>query len=190
MKAIVMFSGFQESEARQSGFEKGFFSTVRPFADEKTTVYHPRTWKTNVRNLLRQLYENGISQVAVITYSHGQAAGLDFARLAPHYGVTVELLLCCDPIYRPKWLPRWTLAQAVSFRSVIGKPTIKVPPSVRKVHYVIQDLTLPAGHRMVAEDPKQTAIATPIKIGLPHVRIDESPTWWALVKMHLQTFVK
>jgi hypothetical protein len=190
MKAIIMFSGFQESEARQSGFEKGFFSTVRPFADENVTVYHPRTWKTNVHNLLRQLYENGISQVAVITYSHGQAAALDFASAAPCYGVTVDILLCCDPIYRPSWLPRWTLAQAVSFRSVLGNPKIKVPSSVKRVHYVIQDITLPSGHRMIAEDPKETQIASPIKIQLPHIRIDESPTWWALVKIHLQEFVK
>jgi hypothetical protein len=78
----------------------------------------------------------------------------------------------------------------VSFRSIIGNPKIKVPSSVRRVHYVIQDITLPSGHRMVAEDPKETQIATPIRIQLPHIRIDESPTWWALVKIHLQEFVK
>ena len=188
MRAIIMLSGFQESEARQSGFEKGFFSTVRHFAGPNVTTYHPRTWKTNVRNLLRQLYENGISEVAIVTYSHGQAAAMKFARLAPEYGVTIELLLCNDPIYRPTWLPRRTLCQAFSFRSIFGNPVIKVPPSVKKVHYVIQDITLPAGHKMVAEDPTQTTIHAPIKIALPHVRIDESPTWWGLVKMHLQHF--
>jgi hypothetical protein len=189
MKAIIMFGGFQESEVRQSGFEKGFFSTVRPFASGEITVYHPRTWKTNIKNLLRQLYENGISKVAIITYSHGQAAAMDLARQADKYGVSIELLMCCDPIYRPAWLPRWTLAQAVSFRSIIGSPTIKVPDTVRRVHYVIQDITLPKGHRMVAEDKALTNIYAPIKIPLPHVRIDESPTWWSLVKMHLEHFV-
>jgi len=190
MKAIIMFSGFQESEARQSGFERGFFSTVRHFSGPDVTTYHPRTWKTNVRNLLRQLYENGISQVAIITYSHGQAAAMAFSRLAPQYGVTISVLLCNDPIYRPPWLPRNTLFQAMSFRSIFGSPVIKVPSSVRRVHYVVQDITLPAGHKMVAEDPTQTQVHTPIKIQLPHIRIDESPTWWALVKMHLENFVK
>lgn len=187
-KAILMFGGFQESEERQSGFERGFFNTVRPFANGETTVYHPRTWKTNVKNILRQLYENGISQVAILTYSHGQAAAMDFAKLAPQFGVSVDLLMCCDPIYRPAWAPRATWAQVFAIRAMIGDPAIKVPPSVDQVHYVIQTITKPAGHRLVAQDTDATHIHTPIKISLPHVRIDESPAWWALVKMHLTHF--
>jgi hypothetical protein len=187
-KAILMFGGFQESEARQSGFEKGFFNVVRPFANGEITVYHPRTWKTNVRNILRQLYENGISEVAVITYSHGQAAAMDLAKLAPQFGVTVNLLLCCDPIYRPAWAPREIWAQVFAWRAMIGNPVIKIPPSVNQVHYVIQDITKPSGHRMEAQDPEATHVHTPIKISLPHVLIDESPKWWEMVKMHLKHF--
>jgi hypothetical protein len=189
-KAIIMFGGFQESEARQSGFERGFFSTVRPFANGEVTVYHPRTWKTNVKNLLRQLYENGISKVALISYSHGQAAAMDFARAAHKCGVTIDLYLANDPIYRPSWAPRKTWAQIFAIRSIIGNPTIKVPSSVRDVHYVRQNLDKPSGHNFVAEDPCKTVISTPIFISLPHTRIDESPTWWLLVKMHLEHFVK
>jgi hypothetical protein len=188
MKAVIMFSGFQESEARQSGFERGFFTVVRPFANGDITVYHPRTWKTNVRNLLRQLYENGISEVAVICYSHGQAAAMAFAREAPQYGVTVELLLACDPVYRPTWAPRETWAQVFAIRAMLGKPKIKVPSSVREVHYVYQTLDSPNGDTMVAENTECTKVATPIKISLPHTRIDESPTWWSLVRMHLARF--
>jgi len=188
-KAIIMFSGFQESEERQSGFEKGFFSTVRPFASSDVTVYHPRTWKTNVRNMLRQLYENGISEVAVICYSHGQAAACDFARMAPKYGVTIRLLLACDPVYRPSWLPRWTIAQFFAFRAILGSPKIKVPPSVKEVHYVYQTIDSPNGDPMVAENPDETKIAAPVEIRLPHTRIDESPIWWGIVKIQLQQFV-
>jgi hypothetical protein len=189
-KAIIMFSGFQESEENKSGFEAGFFTTVRPFANGEVTVYHPRTWKTNVRNLLRQLYENGISEVAIVAYSHGQAAAMAFARLAPKYGVTVRKLLGCDLVFRPTWLPRWTIAQIFSWRAVIGHPKIKVPPAIKEVHYVYQDIDTPNGDPLIAEDPNETIVHTPVKIKLPHTRIDESPVWWGIVKAQLEQFVK
>lgn len=189
-KAIIMFSGFQESEENKSGFEAGFFTTIRQFANGDVTVYHPRTWKTNVKNLLRQLYENGISQVAIISYSHGQAAAIDFAKLAPHYGVTIHLYLACDPIYRPTWAPRKTWAQIFSVRSVIGNPKIKVPPTIKQVYSVIQNISKPSGHHFIAIDPNETEVHIPVTIKLPHTRIDESPTWWSLVKLHLQSYVR
>lgn len=190
MKAIIMFGGFQESEESQSGFERGFFDTVRKFASDSVTVYHPRTWKTNVKNLLRQLYENGISEVAILSYSHGQSAAIDFAKNAPLFGVTVSLYLANDPIYRPTWAPRSTWAQIFAVRAVLGNPTIKVPTSVKEVHSVIQNITRPSGHKFVAEDPNLTAIHPPTKIFFPHTRIDESPIWWDLVDKQLRSFCR
>jgi hypothetical protein len=190
MRAVIMFTGFQESEERQSGFEKGYFSVVRHFASPEITTYHPRTWKTNVDHLLRQLYENGISEVAIICYSHGQAAAMEFARKAVNYGVTVKLLLACDPVYRPSWLPRALWSQALSFRAIIGNPVIKVPPTVRHVYSVVQSISKPSGHEFVADVPGETIIHIPIRIFLPHTRIDESPVWWKMVKDHLTEFVK
>jgi len=189
MKAILMFSGFQESEERQSGFERGFFQTVRKFSCKNVTVYHPRTWKTNVKNLLRQLYENGITEVAIISYSHGQAAALDFARTANKYGVTVAMLIACDPIYRPTWAPRNLFGQIFAIRAVVGSPVIRVPATVREVFSVVQTITLPSGHKFVAEDETKTQIHSPLEAYLPHTRIDESPVFWNLVAEKLPIFV-
>ena len=58
-----------------------------------------------------------------------------------------------------------------------------------EVHYVYQTLDAPNGDPMIAEDHNETLIATPLKISLPHTRIDESPTWWGIVKSQLTTFV-
>jgi hypothetical protein len=187
-KAIIMFSGFQESEARRSGFEAGFFSVIRPFANGEVTVYHPRTWKTNVKNLLRQLYENGISNVAIVSYSHGQSATIDFAKLAPQYGVSVDVWLACDPVYRPSWAPRTTWGQVFAIRAFIGSPTIKAPQSIKVVHYVLQDISQPQGHYIKAEDPRVTKVHPPRMILLPHTRIDESPEWWEMVRQKLTEF--
>jgi hypothetical protein len=188
MKAILMFSGFQESEASQSGFERGFFNVVRKFARDEVTVYHPRTWKTNVINLLRQLYENGITEIAIVSYSHGQAAAMDLARLAPRYGVTISCWLACDPIYRPAWLPRSTWAQVFSFRAVLGSPKIEVPPAVREVWSVRQTVQKPCGHELVAADPSATKIHPAIVVNYGHTRIDESPAFWHLVRTRLTEF--
>jgi hypothetical protein len=188
MKAVLMFSGFQESEQYQSGFERGFFEVVRKFSSANVTVYHPRTWKTNVTNLLRQLFENGITEVSIISYSHGQAPAMELARLADRYGVTVNLWLACDPIYRPTWLPRSTWAQVFAFRAMIGNPVIKVPPSVKEVFGVKQTIQKPCGHELVAVDPAATKIHPPIIINFGHTRIDESPAWWHLVKTKLSEF--
>lgn len=188
MKAILMFSGFQESEESQSGFERGFFNVVRKFSSDEVTVYHPRTWKTNVTNLLRQLFENGITEVAIVSYSHGQAPAMELARLADRYGITIRCWLACDPIYRPTWLPRSTWAQLFAVRAVIGNPVIKVPASVKEAWSVIQRIEKPCGHELVAVYPTSTKIHAPIVVNFGHTRIDESPAFWYLVKSKLTDF--
>lgn len=188
MKAILMFSGFQESEEHKSGFERGFFEVVRKFSSDEVTVYHPRTWKTNVTNLLRQLFENGITEVAIVTYSHGQAPAMELARLADRYGITIRVWLACDPIYRPTWLPRSTWAQVFAVRAMIGSPVIKVPPSVKQVCSVRQTIEKPCGHELVAIDPSKTKIHPPLTINVGHTRIDESPVWWYMVQSRLTEF--
>lgn len=185
-----MFTGFTESERKQSGFEKVFFEIVRNFTNGKITIYHPRTWTTNVDNLLRQLYDNGISEVAILCYSHGQHAAMDFGRKADKYGVKIRLLLTCDAVYRPSWLPRWNWLQPLAIRAVVGTPKIKVPHTVSEVHSVIQRVQKPCGHTLVAEDDKATLIHPPLELTYAHTRIDEAPEWWDLVREQLQKFTR
>jgi hypothetical protein len=188
MKAILMFTGFQESEAKRSGFEAGYFDIVRHFASEQVTTYHPRTWKTDIDNLLRQLFENGIREVAILCYSHGQSAAMDFGQKAGHYGIKIPLLLTCDAVYRPSWAPRSMLAQILAVRAMIGNPKIKVPPSIREVFSVIQKIEKPCGHPLVAEDTKATLIYNPEVLTYGHTRMDEAPEWWQLVSEKLKRF--
>lgn len=190
MKAILMFTGFQESEAKRSGFEAGYFDIVRHFASEQVTTYHPRTWKTDIDNLLRQLYDNGIKEVAILCYSHGQSAAMEFASKADQYGISIPLLLTCDAVYRPRWVPRWTLAQVLAFRSMVGDPQIKVPASIKEVFSVIQRVDRPHGHILIAEDKTNTTIHPLQILTYSHTRIDEAPEWWKLVSNVLHKFVK
>lgn len=188
MKSIIMFTGFQESERVGNGFERGFFDVVRKFAAQHVTTYHPRTWKTDVAPMLRQHYDNGITETAILCYSHGQAAAIEFAKRAPEYGVAIPLLLACDPVPRASWLPRATWAQPLTLFSIIGSDVIKVPPSVKSVRYVRQHMTFPRGADFVADYPDSTIIHDPEIVHLPHIRIDESKAWWTMVMRSLEQF--
>ena len=183
-----MFTGFQESERVGNGFERGFFEVVRKYSCPEVTTYHPRTWKTDVTPMLRQHYDNGITETAILCYSHGQAAAMAFARLAPEYGVTIPVLLACDPVPRAPFLPRATWAQPLSLLSILTHDEIKVPASLKSVRYVRQHMTFPRGADFVAECPDSTIIHEPEIVHLPHTRIDESKAWWSMVMRSLEQF--
>ena len=185
MKAILTFQGFTESESNRSGTEDLFFDVIRNFAGRDVTTYHPRTWTTNVRHLAEQLMRQNIRHVAIVSYSHGQAAATAFARLAYDYGLKVDLWLACDPVYRPTWAPRNLIGQLLSFRAIIGNPKIRVPHGVRRVASVQQTLTKPCGHQLFSNHPN-TYIQKPLTLPYGHTGIDSAPEWFALVKSELR----
>jgi hypothetical protein len=185
-RAIISFSGFQESEDNRNGFEDGFFRIVSLFSKPgEIFVYAPRTWKSNVKALADQLRRQRINSVAVLSYSHGQAAITAFARYAYEIGLDLDLWIACDPVYRPTWLPRCTLAQAVSIRAMLKKGKIKIPKGIKRTVYVRQELDRPNGHDLVACHPDQTVELAGVFHTYGHSEIDEAPEFWKLVKDEL-----
>jgi len=186
MKAILTFQGFTESESRRSGTEDLFFQVIRKFAGPDVTTYHPRTWTTNVRHLADQIIRQGIRNVALVSYSHGQAAAMAFARIAYQAGISCDLWLCCDPVYRPTWAPRKTWAQVFAIRAMIGNPTIKIPPSVRRVVGVRQEINRPQACKLRAIDPHRTRLQKLDVLPYSHTAIDEAMPWYDLVHGELK----
>lgn len=189
MRAIITFSGFREREGDRSGTEDLYWDVIRHFASEPVTTYHPRSWTTNVKKLVGQLNRRGIKRVALISYSHGQAAATAFARLAYEQNIDVDLWLACDPVYRPTWLPRWDILQPLSFKAILKTGKIRVPKGIRRVVYVRQEIDLPRGHTLVATHGSKTYIQDPILLPYGHTTIDESPEWAAIVKAQLQHWI-
>lgn len=187
MKAILTFQGFRESEDRRSGTEDLFFDVIRKFSDSDCTTYHPRNWTSDVRTLASQLSRQGIKHIAIVSYSHGQAAATAFARIAYDYGMTVHLWLACDPVYRPTWLPRWNWLQPFAFRAMLAKGRIKVPRAVKRVVWVRQTISRPCGHDLVADSPY--VVQEPLTLPYSHTAIDHAPEWYALVRRELDAWI-
>jgi len=185
MKAIITFQGFTESDDNRTGTEDLYFNVIRRFAREDVTTYHPRAWTSNVKNLASQVARQGIRNVAVISYSHGQAAATDFARAAYKLGITIDLWLACDPVYRPSWLPRWNWTQPLAFRALTKSARIAIPFNIRKVTGVRQDISWPFGHDLKPASPL-TTVEDLVKLPYSHTAIDQATEWFQLVKTELQ----
>jgi len=141
-----------------------------------------------VKVLADQLRRQGVQRVAMLSYSHGQAAATAFARYAYEIGLAVDLWVACDPVYRPTWLPRWTVSQVFAFRALLKKGKIKVPSSIRRTVYIRQEKDRPRGHALAPTHPDQFVICKGILHTLGHQQIDESSAFWDLVQDELEAW--
>lgn len=187
MKAIVSFQGFTETESSATGTEDLYFDVVRQFSRKDITTYQPRRWNTELEHLLDQLVRQRIHDVIVIGYSWGAGfTSQRFAKLAPEWGIKIPLMLLCDPVYRPLWMPAWLGANPLCFRSLLPKSTkITVPKSVRRVAGVRQKISLPAGHHVTHESP-HTHIEPFRVLEYSHTSIDAATEWFSLVRNELE----
>jgi len=185
--AIITFQGFTESDDSRTGTEDLYFTVIRRFAREEITTYQPKAWTADIKILAAQVARQGIRNVALVSYSHGQAAAVDFAKAAYELGITIDLWLACDPVYRPSWLPRWNWTQPFAFRALTKSVRIKVPHNIRRVTGVRQDISWPAGHDLKPQSP-QTSVEDLLKLPYCHTTIDQAPEWFALVRSELQAW--
>jgi hypothetical protein len=188
MRAILTFQGFRESNAARTGTEDAFYSIIRLFASSEITTYHPKNWTADVKELANELARQGIRNVALVSYSHGQAAAVAFAKFAYTLGISTDLWLACDPVYRPTFLPRWNCLQPLAFRAMLPNGKITVPRCIRRVAWVRQKINLPRGHDLIPEDPTNTHVAEPLIIPLRHTLIDHAPRWVDLIRQELTTW--
>ena len=186
--AIVTFTGFTESDASRTGTEDLYFDVIRKYAGDNVTTYQPREWTTNVKHLAYQINRQGIRSVAIVSYSHGQAAACDFARECYKLGIEVKLWLACDPVYRPSWLWRKNWTQPAAFRALFPKSAkITVPENIEKVMGVRQKVSIPSGHDLKVSG--STKLIEFQFLPYSHVQIDGSPEWFELVKKELDTLM-
>lgn len=188
MNAIITFQGFRESAAHRSGTEDLYWNVIRQLASPTLTTYHPREWTANVKVLVDQLARQGIRSVALVSYSHGQAAATAFARYAYQRGIDCPLWLACDPVYRPTWLPRWNILQPLAFRALCKRGTITVPENIRRVSWVRQSVSMPRGHDLIPASPA-TSVQHPRILPYSHVAIDAAPEWFEMVEHELRAWI-
>lgn len=195
MKAIVTAQGFQESNRRRSGTEDGYFQITRKYLGPFVIGGLPIEWTADVKSIARQLSRQGVKEIACISYSHGQAAIVDFAKEIARIndewgaGITIPLWLACDPVLRADWLPRRKWLQIFSIRSMCQRGTIKVPRIIERVASVRQNLTRPNGHDFKRTGSRQE-IVKPMFLRYSHTAIDSAPEWYELMDHELAKFTE
>lgn len=189
MRAIVTLQGFTESFRVSTGTERLFREVTRKLVGPDLTCLDPRQWDADTDAMVAYLGRSGVTECAVVGYSYGGGfTAQKFAKACLQQGVTIKLMLLCDPVYRPTWLPAWGLLQPFAIRSLMPRfAHIDIPRSVEEVYWVRQRLSLPQAHDLRREWT-QTVIHEPQVLPYGHTAIDESPEWFALVKKHLTAF--
>lgn len=190
MRAIATFNGFTESLSQSTGTERLFREVVRKFIAPDLFCLDPRQWDADTDAMVGYLSRSGVTECAVVGYSYGGGyTSQKFAKACLERGITIRLMLLCDPVYRPTWLPPWGLLQPFAIRSLMPKAAhIDIPRSVAEVYWVRQRLSLPQAHDLRREWTC-TEIHEPLVLPYGHTAIDESPEWFDLVRQRLGEFV-
>lgn len=191
--AIVTFSGFTETEREQRGMDtlqQSLYSLYRH--EERVDVLDVRPWKHDTDGLAAMVKREGYDCAIILAYSHGAGyAAPRFARELLKLGVRVPLVCLCDPVYRPQWLPRWTLAQILSFRALIPRSAvITFPAGVGLISGVRQHNNIPQGHKVRIGSGRPFDMMLINRRDIEHSSIDDSPEWHALAVAEVESVVR
>lgn len=187
--AICTFQGFTEDLGDSTGTEL-LWQQLRPLASPDVLVTPPFAWDARTDRHAAFLQRQGIDRAIIIGYSWGAGyASQRFAAACGERGIAVPLMLLCDPVYRPTWLPPFFGLHPFAFRALLpGAAAIRIPRNVRRVAWVRQNLSLPMGHPLDV-DPYATAVENAHLLPYSHTAIDQAPEWHALalakVRQHL-----
>lgn len=191
MNAIVTFQGFTESFRQNTGTEDLYRNVIRGFSNAETTTMHPMPWNIDTAGFAAYCKRSDFKTIAVVAYSWGAGyAAQNFAKALSKHGLSVRLMMLCDPVYRPQWLSRRLGAFPLAFRALIpGSVRIKIPRNVDKVCGVRQEMNLPQGHPLKTLSPRTTI--EPLRV-LPytHTTIDHATEWHAMVYARLHSLFR
>jgi len=181
MIRIYTIGGFTETARDSTGLEDVHRCVIKPYANRHDVEVQPvRPWKDDWKGLARRAHRDDVQEVVIIAYSWGAGWGAQrFARELRRHWIKVRLMLLCDPVYRPLWLPSWGFANLLGFRALIkDSATIEVPDNVRDLRGLRQDNKSPRGHACRWGGRK---VVFPKVANATHTNIDSSPAWEALV---------
>jgi hypothetical protein len=172
--AINIITGFTQGHEEMTGPEQWWATDARQFAGPRCTVYQPATWKMTVTRRLEQLQRLKVRHLFLVAYSHGQQAALQIAERARQFGIhTVDLALW-DPVGRSAHLPRWTLAQLFTARSLTDWHNIPIPETVSSVVWARQHTDRPRGHEL-HWNPAKTDVRPAVIVPVGHTELQWHP---------------
>lgn len=175
----ICISGYTQHAGRMSGLMRLWLAICSEYCS-KTSRVELREWNSDWSRLAESIWlvwqEQDISakppRICIYAYSWG--AGWGFTQLARELGkrgLTVDVAILCDPVYRHRyWLGQW--------RAFWPFSKIVVPRNVRRVTWFYQRQNLPCGHEVIAES-KDTKINKGLPIYVQHQYMDDAPVFHA-----------
>lgn len=154
-------------------------------------------WNVGWRHVAESLLDlarmkGGDLTICVSAFSWGAGWGaMQLARELDRLGLRIRVMILSDPVYRhPSIFMRWlTLAKRGGFRFIkyldvfgVLPPgmVIRVPPNVDEVHTLYQTINWPQGS-ILAYEGDDTIPHPPIRLRVPHERMDDAPEFHDLV---------
>jgi pimeloyl-ACP methyl ester carboxylesterase len=167
----VVISGFLQDEGEPTGMVS-LWRRLRKLSDAESCV-ELRNWNDNWRQFAELIWrmrpQNQEPEVRVYAYSFGAGWGaMQLARQLRRRGIKVRVMVLSDPVFRSPWLVlRWL--------SLVSYAFIVVPDNVLDVIWFRQKVNRPAGHHLVARDPRRTRINQSTWAEVAHQYMDDLP---------------
>jgi len=190
MTRVFTIGGFTETVDESTGMQWAYQAHIRRYDNHEDIDVEPvRPWKSKWKRIAKRAALDGVDDVVIVAYSWGAGWGAQvLAEELLRLGVRVPLVVLCDPVYRPKWLPTWMSANVFGFRALTPNLTaIKVPYGVGRVVGVRQNTKwqMLKGHKLSHRGQK---FHLPLVRGAKHSDIDSSPQWFRLVSSELKRY--
>lgn len=184
MIGIACISGFTETDREATGTDLLHREIERRWGRRPDVeVYDLRPWKHDAAGFAALMDRDDISEAIVIGYSWGAGYGSPrLCREILRHGIRIPLVLLCDPVYRPQWLPAWGPANVFGFRALFPRSAvIQFPAGVEQILGVRQASTIPQGHRVQIGEEEPFDVKLLRRTCLTHTNLDSSTEWKSLV---------
>ena len=190
---IFTISGFTETEERLTGMEEIQRQLDDQYRHEdRVHVYDLRPWKHNAKGLAALAKRDGITHAIILGYSWGGGYGSPrLAKCLIKEGIKIPLVLLCDPVYRPQWLPSLGPANIFGFRALIPRSAvITFPAEIKCISGIRQHNNIPQGHKVRIGDGPAFDMVLINRSNINHGLIDNSYEWKSLVAAEIPPVVQ
>ena len=187
MLAVALISGFTEDEGDMTG-TYALEQRLYHLYGADLIVYNVREWKEDMKDFAKRIKRDGVENCAIVGYSWGGGYGAQkLANQLIKRDIGVPVMLLCDPVYRPLWLPTWGIANLLGFRALVrDSALIKVNDRVGAVEGIRQVHNRPMGHDLWYRGRKKELH---LVVGYEHSEIDNSRVWHDLVVSEISKMI-
>lgn len=178
--AITFISGFGQGLGRPTGIETMYDAAYMRYGHLPNVVIHEpwqwnSDWNAKAAFFARHINTgNRPDRTRVITVAYSWGVGWGFQRLTRELlgrGVTVDVLVAIDAVYRLPYLPAWMWW--LSPEALFGLGDIWVRQNVREVWQFRQFTNYPRGRDCVAVDRYRTLVHDALELQCRHQEADD-----------------